>query len=112
MHRCTRRASSPSSSVPAAVTRVDITVYGPRTELHSGHYGNWAPNPAMSLARLLASMKDDSGRVLVEHFYDDVEPLGPVEKQALADAPAIDTTPDGGALARFDRRRDRRRSTS
>ena len=72
------------------VTRVDITVYGPRTELHSGHYGNWAPNPAMSLARLLASMKDDSGRVLVEHFYDDVEPLGPVEKQALAEAPAID----------------------
>ena len=72
------------------VTRVDITVYGPRTELHSGHYGNWAPNPAMSLARLLASMKDDHGRVLVEHFYDDVVPLGPVEKKALADAPAID----------------------
>jgi acetylornithine deacetylase/succinyl-diaminopimelate desuccinylase-like protein len=72
------------------VTRVDITVYGPRTELHSGHYGNWAPNPAMSLARLLASMKGDDGRVLVEHFYDDVEPLGPVERQALAEAPAID----------------------
>jgi acetylornithine deacetylase/succinyl-diaminopimelate desuccinylase-like protein len=72
------------------VTRVDITVYGPRAELHSGHYGNWAPNPAMSLARLLASMKDDNGRVLVEHFYDDVEPLGPIEKQALANAPAID----------------------
>ena len=72
------------------VTRIDITVYGPRNELHSGHYGNWAPNPAMSLARLLASMKDDSGRVLVEHFYDEVMPLGPVEKQALADAPAID----------------------
>jgi acetylornithine deacetylase/succinyl-diaminopimelate desuccinylase-like protein len=72
------------------VTRVDITVYGPRTELHSGHYGNWAPNPAMSLARLLASMKGDNGRVLVEHFYDDVEPLGPIEKQALAEAPAID----------------------
>ncbi len=70
--------------------RVDITVYGPRTELHSGHYGNWAPNPAMSLARLLASMKDDNGRVLVEHFYDDVEPLGQIEKQALAEAPAID----------------------
>ena len=38
---------------------VDITVYGPRRELHSGHYGNWAPNPAMMLAQLLASMKDD-----------------------------------------------------
>ena len=73
-----------------AVTQVDITVYGPRAELHSGHYGNWAPNPAMSLARLLASMKDDNGRVLIEHFYDDVEPLGPVEKQALAEAPPID----------------------
>ena len=48
------------------VTPVDVTVYGPRAELHSGHYGNWAPNPALSLARLLASMKDDNGRVLVD----------------------------------------------
>ena len=74
------------------VTRLDITVYGPRVELHSGHYGNWAPNPAMSLARLLASMKDDAGRVLIDHFYDDVEPLGAIEKRALADAPAIDAS--------------------
>ncbi|BCS32401.1 peptidase [Luteitalea sp. TBR-22] len=89
------------------VTQVDITVYGPRAELHSGHYGNWAPNPAMSLARLLTSMKDDKGRVLVEGFYDDVEPLGPVEKRALAEAPAIGTdlmrqfwlgSTDGGPL--------------
>jgi acetylornithine deacetylase/succinyl-diaminopimelate desuccinylase-like protein len=72
------------------LTRVDITVYGPRSELHSGHYGNWAPNPAMMLARLLTSMKDDNGRILIDHFYDDVEPLGPVEKRALAEAPAID----------------------
>ena len=72
------------------VTPVDITIYGPRTELHSGHYGNWAPNPAMSLARLLTSMKDGNGRVLVDHFYDDVEPLGSVEKRALDEAPAID----------------------
>jgi acetylornithine deacetylase/succinyl-diaminopimelate desuccinylase-like protein len=58
--------------------------------LHSGHYGNWAPNPALDLARLLTSMKDDTGRVLIEHFYDDVEPLGPVERQALAEVPVID----------------------
>src|SRR5579872_5557923 len=44
------------------MTTVDVTVYGPRAELHSGHYGNWAPNPAMELARLLASMKDGNGR--------------------------------------------------
>jgi acetylornithine deacetylase/succinyl-diaminopimelate desuccinylase-like protein len=72
------------------VAQVDITVYGPRTELHSGHYGNWAPNPALSLARLLASMKDDNGRVLVDGFYDEVEPLGEVERRAVAEAPLIE----------------------
>ena len=71
--------------------RVDVTVYGPRGELHSGHYGNWAPNPALLLARLLASMKDEDGRVLVEHFYDQVEPLSALEKRAIADAPDIDS---------------------
>ena len=69
---------------------VDVTVYGARGELHSGHYGNWAPNPALLLAKLLASMKDDEGRVLVEHFYDEVEPLSATEKRALAEAPDID----------------------
>ena len=68
----------------------DITVYGARVELHSGHYGNWAPNPALMLARLLASMKDENGRVLVDHFYDDVEPLGELERKAIAEAPHIE----------------------
>ena len=72
------------------VSRVDVTVYGARGELHSGHYGNWAPNPAMELAKLLASMKDDNGRVLVEHFYDEVEPLSALEKRAVEEAPDID----------------------
>ena len=71
-------------------TRVDVTVYGARGELHSGHYGNWAPNPALLLARLLVSMKDENGHVLVEHFYDQVEPLSDIEKRAIADAPDID----------------------
>jgi acetylornithine deacetylase/succinyl-diaminopimelate desuccinylase-like protein len=72
------------------VVTLDLTLYGPKSELHSGHYGNWAPNPAMLLARLLASMKDDHGRVLVEHFYDGIEPLSAMEKRAIADAPAMD----------------------
>ncbi len=72
------------------VTTIDITVYGPNHELHSGHYGNWAPNPAMMLARLLASMKDDDGRVLIDHFYDGIEPLSESEKRAVADAPDVD----------------------
>jgi acetylornithine deacetylase/succinyl-diaminopimelate desuccinylase-like protein len=72
------------------ITTVDITVYGPRGELHSGHYGNWAPNPAMVLAKLLASMKDDGGRVLVDHFHEGIEPLSATEKRALAEAPDSD----------------------
>jgi acetylornithine deacetylase/succinyl-diaminopimelate desuccinylase-like protein len=72
------------------VVTVTITLYGANRGLHSGHYGNWSPNPAMRLAKLLASMKDDNGRVLVEGFYDDVEPLGAVEKKALREMPQID----------------------
>ena len=45
------------------VAGLDMTVYGPRVELHGGVYGNWAPNPAMMLVRLLATMKDEVDRV-------------------------------------------------
>jgi acetylornithine deacetylase/succinyl-diaminopimelate desuccinylase-like protein len=69
---------------------VEITLYGPSHGLHSGHYGNWAPNPAMMLAQLLAGMKDESGHVLVPHFYDGVAPLSAMEKAALARAPVND----------------------
>jgi acetylornithine deacetylase/succinyl-diaminopimelate desuccinylase-like protein len=44
----------------------------------------------MRLARLLASMKDDRGRVLVDHFYDGIAPLSAMEKRAIAEAPAMD----------------------
>ncbi len=69
---------------------IDVTVYGPVRALHSGHYGNWAPNPAMELSRLLASMKDADGRVLIDGYYDDVKPLGDAEKKALAELPYND----------------------
>ncbi|MFN8352952.1 MAG: M20/M25/M40 family metallo-hydrolase [Spirosomataceae bacterium] len=71
---------------------VELTVYGARRPLHSGHYGNWAPNPAMSLARLLASMKDASGKVTIEGFYDDVTPLSASELAAIKAVPNIDQT--------------------
>lgn len=69
---------------------VDVTVYGPKRPLHSGHYGNWAPNPAMLLAHLLASMKDETGRVTINGWYEGVEPLGDAERRAIAEAPAYD----------------------
>jgi acetylornithine deacetylase/succinyl-diaminopimelate desuccinylase-like protein len=68
-------------------THLEVTVYGPHRELHSGHYGNWAPNPAMELARLLAGMKDADGRVLIPHFYDGIQPLSALEQEAIAKAP-------------------------
>lgn len=69
---------------------VDVTVYAAKRPLHSGHYGNWSPNPAMMLARLLASMKDADGRVTVDGWYSDVEPSGERERRAIADAPQYD----------------------
>ena len=69
------------------IATLELTVFGPKFALHSGHYGNWVPNPAMDLIHLLGSMKDDNGRVLVEGFYDDVPPLSPEEKRILASVP-------------------------
>jgi acetylornithine deacetylase/succinyl-diaminopimelate desuccinylase-like protein len=63
-------------------TQATLTVYGPRAPLHSGHFGNYAPNPAQRLARLLASMKDDDGRVLIPGYYDGVN-LTPSDRVAL-----------------------------
>ena len=71
-------------------TNVDLTVYAAKRPLHSGHYGNWSPNPANLLARLLASMKDDQGRVTIEGWYSDAEPLGEAERRAIAEAPQYD----------------------
>ena len=72
------------------IATVDLTVFGPRSGVHSGNYGNWMPNPALRLAALLASMKDDDGRVTVAGYYDAVAPLTPEERAML------DAVPDDG----------------
>ncbi len=64
-------------------TVVTLTVYGPKSPLHSGHYGNYVPNPAQRLATLLASMKDDDGRVTVPGYYDRVK-LTAAEREILS----------------------------
>lgn len=69
---------------------LDLKVYASKKPLHSGHYGNWAPNPAMMLAKLLSSMKDDNGRVTIKGFYDDVTPLSLIEKKSLDEVPSVD----------------------
>ena len=55
------------------VARATLKVYGPKQDSHSGHYGNYAANPAQTLARLLASMKDDDGRVTIAGYYEPVK---------------------------------------
>jgi acetylornithine deacetylase/succinyl-diaminopimelate desuccinylase-like protein len=55
------------------ISRFTLTTYGPRVPVHSGHYGNYAPNPGLRLAQILASMKDADGRVTIPGFYDGVE---------------------------------------
>lgn len=84
---------------------LDLKVYASNRPLHSGNYGNWAPNPAMRLSRLLSSMKDGDGNVLIEGFYDDVIPFSEMEKKAIAKIPPVESIlredlslgkPDGG----------------
>jgi acetylornithine deacetylase/succinyl-diaminopimelate desuccinylase-like protein len=72
------------------VAGLELTVYGPIRSLHSGHYGNWAPNPAVELAHLIAEMRDEEGRILIPGFYDDVRPLTVAEKEADALMPLVE----------------------
>jgi acetylornithine deacetylase/succinyl-diaminopimelate desuccinylase-like protein len=71
------------------VAGVEITAYGASRRLHSGHYGNWAPNPVVELARLVAGMRDDDGNILIPGFADDVRPPTEAERRAIAAAPDI-----------------------
>ena len=64
----------------------EVTVYGPKMGLHSGHYGNWVPNPGMRLAQLLASLKGEDGRVKIAGYYDGIT-LSPEDHKALASVP-------------------------
>ncbi|WP_116106559.1 M20/M25/M40 family metallo-hydrolase [Lewinella sp. IMCC34191] len=68
------------------IATATITVYGPKLPQHSGHYGNYAPNPALRLAQILATMKDQRGRVTIPGFYDGIE-LDAATREMLADAP-------------------------
>lgn len=74
------------------VTGLELTIYGPNRALHSGHYGNWAPNPAALIANLIASMRDDDGHIKIAGYYDDVRPISAAERKAIAELPPYDDT--------------------
>lgn len=67
-------SNKPTVSLGArGIATVTLTTYGPKVAQHSGHYGNFMPNPALALAQILASMKDQDGVVTIDGFYDGVE---------------------------------------
>ena len=68
------------------ILNITLKTYGPRVPQHSGHYGNYTPNPAFHLARILSSMKDADGRVVIPGYYDGVE-LSDGLREVLAAVP-------------------------
>jgi acetylornithine deacetylase/succinyl-diaminopimelate desuccinylase-like protein len=82
-------------------TRIDV--YGPGRDLHSGEYGGTVHNPAAALSRIIASMVDDEGRVLVDGFYDGVSDLADDDRRQIAAVPfdAAGYLTDTGAPALF-----------
>jgi acetylornithine deacetylase/succinyl-diaminopimelate desuccinylase-like protein len=65
----------------------ELEVRGAKTDLHSGMYGGAAPNPFMSLAHMLAKLKDENGHILIPGFYDDIIPPSPEEMKAWKSLP-------------------------
>jgi acetylornithine deacetylase/succinyl-diaminopimelate desuccinylase-like protein len=82
-----------SAEVPSVCTGMrglvaaEITLTGPRTDLHSGSFGGGVPNPLHAMAALLAGLHDDRGRVTLPGFYDTVVPLTEAERAAFARLP-------------------------
>ncbi len=70
----------------------EVTVKGPKGDMHSGVYGGAIANPATAVARLIASMHDADGTVAVEGFYDDVKPLETWERDMWAKVPGASDT--------------------
>ncbi|MGI9543687.1 MAG: M20/M25/M40 family metallo-hydrolase [Cyclobacteriaceae bacterium] len=62
------------------ISTITLTTFGAIAPQHSGHYGNYLPNPAIRLSRLIASMKDDHGRVTIPGFYDGINISDPVKE--------------------------------
>ncbi|MEZ2414875.1 M20/M25/M40 family metallo-hydrolase [Muriicola sp. E247] len=68
------------------IATATIKIYGPSSPLHSGQYGNYAPNPVFAASRFIASLKDPNGRVLIPSFYDGIV-LSDQDKIALKSLP-------------------------
>jgi acetylornithine deacetylase/succinyl-diaminopimelate desuccinylase-like protein len=66
---------------------MQVEVTGPNRDLHSGHFGGTVDNPINALANIIAKLKDEKGRILIDGFYDDVLPLSKEEKENFEKLP-------------------------
>jgi acetylornithine deacetylase/succinyl-diaminopimelate desuccinylase-like protein len=62
---------------------MEVEVHGPAVDLHSGTYGGAVHNPAQAIAEIIARLHDETGRIAVPGFYDDVLPLTDDERAEL-----------------------------
>jgi acetylornithine deacetylase/succinyl-diaminopimelate desuccinylase-like protein len=82
------RPSEPSIAIAAkGLLALDVVVTGPSVDLHSGRHGGAVQNPLHALAEILAGLHRQDGAVAVAGFYDDVVPLSPDDRAALARVP-------------------------
>ncbi|MGW0856689.1 dipeptidase [Streptomyces sp. NPDC002690] len=70
----------------------EIELYGPEQDIHSGSFGGAVPNPATEVARLVAALHDEHGRVTVPGFYDGVAELTDTERALFAELPFDEST--------------------
>jgi acetylornithine deacetylase/succinyl-diaminopimelate desuccinylase-like protein len=68
------------------VVSMEVEVWGPKQDLHSGHYGGTVHNPIQALAEIITQLHHPDGSVSVPGFYDDVLPLDDEERAELAKA--------------------------
>ena len=75
---------------------ITLVARGADRDNHSGNKGGVAPNPVWMLVHVLSTMVDPAGRIMIDGFYDDVRPVGPVEERLLSqmkfDAPTFAAT--------------------
>ncbi|MGC1303462.1 MAG: M20/M25/M40 family metallo-hydrolase [Caulobacteraceae bacterium] len=67
-----------------------LTVFGPLRPLHDGHYGSWAPSPAVDIAHLVADLRAENGDITIPGFYADVRAPTEAERKALAALPPVE----------------------
>ncbi len=108
MRLCRDQRQQPVSRRSTAITygirgilAFELSVDGPKQDLHSGSFGGAVMNPAIALCHLMSSMVDSkTGRILVEGFYDDVRDLSDQERHAIEDLEKLDQGGTDPRLAR------------